>query len=70
MFKSLPSYDLDRIQEVDEALRLIEINLDEMISMCRDPIVAPKDKKTMNDNIVFVKCYYEKAEALLMKDCL
>lgn len=63
---SLSSYNLDSIESVDDALLLIEVNLDELIGMVSGPVVG-EDRMTMNDNIKFVKRYYERAELLLMK---
>ncbi len=66
MITPLSPYNLDSIADVDEALLLIQINLDDLITMCGSgPIVLEKDKQAMVDNIAFVKHYYEKAERLL-----
>ena len=67
MVHHLPQYDLDSIATVDDALTCIEINLDELIQMVSTPVVGREAINTMNDNVRFVKRFYERAELLLMK---
>lgn len=66
LVRPLKSFDLDSVVDVGHALQLIETNLDDLISMSDTQIVG-SDRKTMNDNITFIKCYYEKAESMLLK---
>ena len=68
MVHPLNSYDLDSIETVDDALRLAELNLDELIQMASAPISGAAAAKTMTDNVRFVKRYYERAELLLLKE--
>lgn len=67
MVHPLSSYDLDSITTVDDALTCIETNLDELIQMASTPIVGTEAINTMNNNVRFVKRYYERAELLLLK---
>lgn len=65
----LPSFDIQSLTDVDSALEALDSNLEALIRMCyAQPVFSAKDKKTMEDNVVFLKRYYERTERLLLDE--
>jgi hypothetical protein len=67
--RPLAHFDVQELESVDDALLMLDANLEDLMTMCVDqPVFGPKEIWTLDKNILFLKNYCDRLEALIREE--
>lgn len=64
--RPLAPFNVQSLGSVDDALAMLDANLVDLADMCKDqPKFGPKEVWILDKNILFLKTFYDRVEALV-----
>jgi hypothetical protein len=64
--KSLPNFDFGKIQTVDNALEILEVQIRALADLIEGPM-EEDDRDQLSENIEWIKRFYETAENRILE---
>lgn len=67
--RPLAPFNVQELDNVDDALAMLDANIDDLMTMTSDHLVVEKkDIWTLDKNILYLKGYYDRLEQLVLED--
>jgi hypothetical protein len=67
--RPLAPFNVQELTTVDDALALLDANIEDLMVMCKDQLVyGPKEFWVLDKNILFLKAYCDRLETLVSQE--